>query len=123
MIFAGVSILYFTVSKQLIAMFTNEPAILSIARTPLRIYAACAVFLAPVMVLGGGLRGAGETRFPMLAMFSSRFFIRIPLCWLLSIKLGWGLTGVWIGMCFDFFLRSFVLILKFRQGKWKKIEI
>ncbi len=122
-IFAAVAVLYFTASKPLISMFTDAPSILSIARTPLRIYAACAVFLAPTMVLGGGLRGAGETRFPMIAMFSSRFLVRLPLCWFLSIKMGWGLTGVWIGMCFDFITRAAALSLKFRQGKWKSIEV
>lgn len=122
-IFAAVAILYFVLPDSLIRMFTDSKEIISIARRPLRLYAIMAVFLAPTMVMGGGLRGAGDTRFPMIVMFLSRFFIRLPVCWALSIQAGLGLFGVWIGMCLDFFIRSVVLTLKFRQGKWKFIKV
>lgn len=122
-IFSAVAILYFTIPKTLISLFTDAREILILTRRPLRIYAAMAVFLAPAMVTGGGLRGAGETRFPMLTMVASRFCIRLPLCWVFSIHLGLGLTGVWIGMCFDFFIRAIVLSSTFYRGKWKHIRV
>ena len=122
-IFAAVAVLYFTIPETLIRLFTESKDIISIARRPLRLYAAMAIFLAPTLVVSGGLRGAGETRFPMIIMFLSRFFIRLPLCWSLSIRAGLGLFGVWIGMCSDFLIRSIVLTLKFRQGKWKQIKV
>lgn len=122
-IFAAVAVLYFTIPGTLIRLFTESKDIISIARRPLRLYAAMAIFLAPTLVVSGGLRGAGETRFPMIIMFLSRFFIRLPLCWSLSIRAGLGLFGVWIGMCSDFLIRSIVLTLKFRQGKWKQIKV
>lgn len=122
-IFAALAILYFTIPDGLISLFTDTSAILNMTRRPLRIYAAMAVFLAPAMVFGGGLRGAGDTRFPMLIMFGSRFFIRVPVCWLLSIHVGLGLVGVWIGMCFDFFIRAVLLSIKFKRGTWKQIRV
>lgn len=122
-IFAAVAVLYFTVPGGLIRLFTDAKEIISVSKQPLRIYAALAIFLAPTMVLGGGLRGAGETRFPMFAMIGSRFIIRLPLCWALSIPAGLGLTGVWIGMCLDFISRSIVFSIKFKRGRWKTIKI
>ncbi len=123
LIFAGVAVLYFSIPNSLITLFTDTKEILDLARQPLRIYAVMAVFLAPTMVFGGGLRGAGDTRFPMLAMFGSRFLVRIPVCWLLSIHAGLGLPGVWIGMCSDFFIRAVLLSIKFKRGSWKHIQI
>ena len=122
-IFAALAIVYFSIPDGLISLFTNTKEIFDMARAPLRIYAAMAVFLAPTMVFGGGLRGAGDTRFPMIAMFSSRFFIRVPVCWVLSIHAGLGLVGVWIGMCFDFFMRAVLLSIKFKRGSWKTIQV
>lgn len=123
MIFAGVAVLYFTIPNALISLFTDTREIIGITRQPLRIYAVMAVFLAPAMVAGGGLRGAGDTRFPMLAMVGSRFMIRLPVCWFLSIYAGLGLAGVWIGMCLDFFIRAVLLSIRFYRGRWKYIAV
>ncbi|MCK4541352.1 MAG: MATE family efflux transporter [Spirochaetales bacterium] len=122
-VMAGVSLLYFLIPGPLTSLFTNEPAILELTPEPIRIYALMAVFLAPTMVLGGGLRGAGDTGYPMIIMFISRFLIRVPFSWFLGIHLGMGLKGVWFAMCFDFLFRAILLAFRVQGGKWKNIRI
>jgi len=122
-VMAGISILFFSVPEGLSRLFTNDPTLLALTPVPLRIYASFAVFLAPTMVLSGGLRGAGDTTFTMITMFCTRFIIRLPLSWVLSISFGFGLTGVWIAMCSDFVIRALILSVRMKQGKWKDIKI
>ncbi len=81
------------------------------------------VFLAPALVLRGGLQGAGDTAFTMKMMILSRFIIRLPLSWLLGITLGYGLSGVWFAMCFDFLIRGIVFAFYTKKGSWKTVKV
>ena len=39
--------------------------------------------------------------------------------WLLGIRLGLGLTGLWIAMCADEWCRGICMLLRWRFGAWK----
>ncbi len=119
-VMAIISITYFTIPEFMISLFTKDETILSNATKALRVYALFAVFLAPAMVFGGTIRGAGDTRFDMFVMFISRFLIRLPAAWIIGIYLKGGLTGIWFAMCLDFFVRGIILYFRFRSGKWEK---
>ena len=60
-------------------------------------------------VLNGVLRGSGDTRSPMLIAFAGLWLVRLPLAFLLGRHFGLGVTGVWVAMTFDLFVR-YVLI-------------
>ena len=45
--------------------------------------------------LANALRGLGEMRRMMYAAFVAYFLVSIPLSWLLGIRLGYGLVGIW----------------------------
>lgn len=123
LVMACISVIYFSIPDFLVRLFINDETIVALTKSPLRIYALMVVFLAPTMVLGNALRGAGDTTYPMIIMFISRLAIRIPFSWLLGIYWGLGLNGIWIAMCSDFLIRGILLIFRMRGGKWKSIRI
>src|SRR5262249_35636320 len=61
--------------------------------------------LASCMVLAQALRGAGDTRLPMLITWLGFFGVRLPLAWLL-VRSGWGLFGAWLAMNADMHVRG-----------------
>jgi Na+-driven multidrug efflux pump len=81
------------------------------------------------------LRGAGDTRVPVLLNWCGFLGVRIPLAYLLTRKTidlgplgivnGWdiGLFGAWIAMVADIWLRGLLFIARFARGKWKRIEV
>jgi len=88
--------------------------------------------LAIVMVLTGALRGAGDTRWPLVATFIGLIAVRLPLACLFAWEsfqvpwlgitvtgLGLGVAGAWWAMVIDVVLRSILLVFRFWQGSWK----
>jgi len=42
------------------------------------------------MIFAGALRGAGDTRVPMVITAGAIWLIRLPLAYVLGVMLGWG---------------------------------
>jgi MATE family multidrug resistance protein len=114
----------FILAPQLfIGLFTPDVAVIQTAIPALRITALAQPFLAAAMVFPGGLRGAGDTRFPMLVTSLSIWTVRVPLALLLALTLNMGLAGAWIGVALDVVVRGTVCFFRFRSGRWKKVEV
>ena len=108
---------------QIVGFFTNDPAVIALGTTPLRVVGFIQPLLAAAMIFPGGLRGAGDTRFPMVITGASIWLIRLPLAYLFALVLNWGLPGAWAAMAVDMSVRGIINFLRFRGGRWKTIEV
>jgi Na+-driven multidrug efflux pump len=70
-----------------------------------------------VFVLDGVLFGASDTRFLMKAMLAGAVCIFIPISWL-SLRLGWDLTGVWVGFTLFMLWRLATNLTRFIGRRW-----
>ena len=72
--------------------------------------------------LGGALRGAGDTRFPLLTTITGLLVIRGTVA---GVFLWMGLSVEWIfaALIFDYVVKAAMLITRFRRGRWKTIHI
>jgi len=119
----SVGILFLLFPAQIVGFFTNDPEIIEIGTMPLRMVGLIQPVLAATMVFPGGLRGAGDTRFPMIVTGSSIWLVRLPLAYLLAIVLDWGLTGAWAALALDLSMRGLINFLRFRGGRWKTVQV
>jgi putative MATE family efflux protein len=92
-------------------------------------------FVACTVVFTYALRGAGDTRVPVLFTWIGFVGVRIPLAYFFTMKtlhlgplgdwLGcdWGLRGAWRAMFADLVIRGGLLFCRFLSGRWKGIEV
>ncbi|MFW6074964.1 MAG: MATE family efflux transporter [Chloroflexota bacterium] len=96
----------------------NRAEIISAGVDALRIIAIIQPPLAIGFVMAGILRGAGDTRFPMLSTSVTMWLLRVPLAYFFGVTFGWGLFGVYIAMFLDTVVLMLMNIWRYRQGNW-----
>ena len=77
--------------------FTSDPQVLDRLRAIWPIFALMQPLNGLVFALDGILIGAGDTRFLKWSMLFSSVAVFVPVA-LLSLELGWGIVGVWLGL-------------------------
>lgn len=111
---------------------SNE--VTELAARLLKIIAFGTPFHGTLMVLTGGLRGAGDTRWPLLITFVGLCGVRLPLAAFLSWSeiplgpfvlsgLGWGVEGAWVAMVTDLIVRAALIFWRFRHGGWRHVAV
>jgi putative MATE family efflux protein len=104
-------------------IFADDPRVVGPAANCLRIAAIEQVFMALAMVLGGALRGAGDTKSPVAVGLIGVWCIRLPLSYVFAYTLGLGIFGAWIVMVVDWGVRALAFWAFWRRGRWKTIQL
>lgn len=99
----------------------NEPAVLAQAAALLRVAAAFQIADGVQVVASGCLRGAGETRGPMLANLVAHWGFGMPLAWALAFPVGLGAAGLWWGLTGGLVVAAMWLAVLFLRGGWRRI--
>jgi putative MATE family efflux protein len=111
-------------APQIVSLFGVQHAEMAhMAITVVRIGALELFGLCSVMILGGCLRGAGDTRTPMVVTTAGTFLFRVPITYLFALALNGGLRGLWLGTAVDWSMRSLIMLVLYRRGKWKTVEV
>jgi Na+-driven multidrug efflux pump len=116
-------ILFMAIPGPLVRLMTDKPELLAASGPVLRLVGTVQFFFGSAIVLAHGMRGAGDTRGPMLLTAVSTYVVRLPLTYLFGITLGWGLLGVWLGMSIELLVRGSIFIARYLRGRWLGAEV
>jgi putative MATE family efflux protein len=117
---------FFTFATPMLQLFCPRPEqreIVEAGVPVLRLVAFGMPALASCMILAAALRGAGDTRVPVLFTLAGFFAVRIPLAYALTGPLGMGLTGAWLAMFADLYVRGLFVLGRFASGRWKAVRV
>jgi putative MATE family efflux protein len=111
------SVLVMVFRYQLMALFTNDPNVIAIGGRYLLIVGGFYIMFSSMFVIGGVMRGAGDTLIPMFITLFSLWIIRIPIAWVLSRRI--GVDGIWWAIPIAWFFGMGFSYVYYRMGKWK----
>src|SRR5260370_11304624 len=104
------SVVLLLVPRWIARIYTVDEVIIRSATTLLAAGAAFQLFDGLQTVATGALRGAGDTRTPMLCHFSAYWILGLPLGAWLCFRRHWGAFGLWSGLSLALILIGIVLL-------------
>jgi putative MATE family efflux protein len=114
---------FFVGRSFLVGMYTSDPNVQALGEMCLIFIALAQPLQAVSVVLASALRGAGDTRATLVFTFVGIWAVRVALGYLLGIVFGLGLFGLWLGWIADFITRATLIVLRFRDGRWKLVRV
>ena len=89
----------FLFARPIARIYTPQPGVVMAGASLLVVAAIFQLFDGLQVVATGALRGAGNTRIPMLVNLAGYWAIGLPLGTFLCFRLKLGAIGMWVGLC------------------------
>lgn len=118
-----IGLIFFVFGSQIIGLYTKNPEVIARGAKLLKIIALVQPFQSSQLVTAGGLRGAGDTVWPLISMIVTILFLRVSMAKLFVERLGMGLIGAWYAIFIDQSVRWAIIKYRFKTNKWKNIKI
>jgi MATE family multidrug resistance protein len=97
--------------RAILEAFTTDTAVLALGTRLLLIASLFQLFDGLQVVTTGILRGGGDTRTPMALNVVAHWGLGLPVAALLAFGSGWGVIGLWIGLCTGLIVLGVALLL------------
>jgi Na+-driven multidrug efflux pump len=104
-------------------LFVDDPAVLDAAVPFIVVLAAAQPLMAVDFVLGGALRGAGDTRFPLVVALLAFYVCRLGTAWIVTDWLRLDLVWLWLTLIGDYLVRAVLKSHRFRSDIWKSARV
>ena len=125
---AGMTMLAMSLSGLLLAFFAEPIAwffiqdeeVVKFAVVFVWIFAMAQPFMALEFSLGSTLRGAGDTRSPLVITIIGLLVIRVPIAFLLYY-LEMPVQWIFATLIIDYFVKGILLITRYRSKRWMKV--
>ncbi|EQL42900.1 TPA: MATE family efflux transporter [Pseudomonas aeruginosa] len=119
----AVSVAFFFLHDQLIALFTDDAQVIAIGGEWLAILAYSYFVYGWWMVSVQAFNGAGDTMTPTWINLVFFWLIQIPLAWALALPLGWAHSGVFWGVFVSEAAVGLFTLWLFSRGRWKAARV
>jgi putative MATE family efflux protein len=99
-------------------LFTSDAEVIAIGKDYLQTVTGFYIVFSSMFVVGGVMRGAGDTFIPMLLTLISLWIVRIPLGYFMSERMGYH--GIWWCIPIAWVVGLSLSFLYYSTGRWKK---
>jgi len=105
------------------SIFTNEPDVAANIVIALQILTFFVTGQVIQMIICGGLRGGGDTKWPLISTICGVLGMRMVMGYVLIVVMNLGLAGAWLSWFLDQNIRAVIIYYRFKGGKWKEITV
>jgi putative MATE family efflux protein len=109
-------------SRPLAAFMIDDPEVVRLTVVFIYILGAVQPLMAVEFTLGGALRGAGDTRFPLITVLSGLLGVRVVLAALFAWR-GLGVEWVFAALIADYVVKASMLAARFARGRWRELRV
>lgn len=115
----GITLTIIIFKKPVMEIFTNSTEIIDISAKVFPFMLLLEVGRVTNIMIVNALHAAGDIQYPMFVGITFIFIIAVPFSYILGIKLGMGLVGIWIANSIDEWIRSVLMYFRWKSKKWK----
>jgi len=121
---ATVGLAFLVIPRQLLALFgMTDPEVVRIGVQLMAFLSVSGLFITTALTYTGGLQGTGDTKSPLYISLISQFALPIGYMTVVQLMRPLVPSDVWLAIVMGHALRCVLSIWRFRQGKWRSIEI
>jgi MATE family multidrug resistance protein len=114
-------LLALVVPQLLLGLFVADPTVTRVGAFAMRLSCLTMPASAISMVFNGALRGAGDTKYPVIVRATGTWGVRLPVAALLIPML--ALPGGRLVMALDFTTQAVLSCRRFQSGKWRRARV
>jgi len=107
----------------LATLMTADPSQQALMGTCLRITGFIQSGFAAAIIFGGAMRGAGDTKNVLFINLFSTLCVRVVGVLVVVHVFDMGLTGIWVVLSGELFLRGVLMATRFRFGAWHRAKV
>ncbi|MFQ7524193.1 MAG: MATE family efflux transporter [Terrisporobacter sp.] len=115
----AVTILIYFNSDAVFGIFSKDPVVLALGKKIIFIEIFLEIGRAINIVMTKCLIAAGDVYYPVLTTLTFSWVVAVGGSYILGVKLGLGLQGVWLAMMMDELIRAVIFAIRFKSCKWK----
>jgi len=118
MVVFGTAIIVFAepIARRMIA----DAEVVRLSVVFIRLLGSVQALMAIEFTIGGALRGAGDTRFPLFVVLAGMVVMRLGTAITLH-ALGFTVEWIYAALLADYLVKGAMLITRFRSGRWKTV--
>ncbi|GAA6134368.1 MATE family efflux transporter [Oceaniserpentilla sp. 4NH20-0058] len=117
-IMLGAALIFAVFSQELAQLLTTEKAVQTYTALFFTVVAIALPFIATDFALGGAIRGAGETTYPLKVSMISLILVRFIMPFVF-LEMEFSINTMFLLTALDFGIKAVFMMYYFRSGKWK----
>lgn len=119
----GLAVLTGIFAAPILGLFTSRPDLIAVGVPLLHVCIVLEFGRTINVIVINALRAAGDFKFPVQIGMLSMWGVSVPLSWALGMHSPLLLTGVWIAMASDEWVRAIGNLWRWRRGNWRRAAV
>ena len=102
-----------------VKLYNLSPEAMGYTKQIIWYHGICCMLIWPeAFTLANTLRAARDVKYCMILSIISMWVFRIGFSYIIGVKLGLGVLGVWIAMTIDWLVRAVLFLIRYRGTRW-----
>ena len=114
------SVIFYVFSDQLFSIFTNDRAVIEGSKFFMGAFGFSIMGFGIFSNVQAAYQASGRTVPNMIMGMIRLWGMRVPFSFIFAFTVGWGVSGLWIGMGLSNYLSAIVALIWMATGTWKK---